>query len=94
MGIYYKNLYITFLLALEGLCLLLARLSTPAKLTYHVQTFNRDRSTISRIFLWMIEFIYTNFACKVEDFDESWLNEKNLEYYAEVRYKEYIEYVA
>ena len=64
---------------------MLARLSTPAKLSYHIDTFNRDRSALSWIFLWMLDFIATNFQFTVSSLAQQWHNENNLLHFAEVQ---------
>lgn len=68
---------------LEGLCLLLARLASPGKLSHLVDVFARDRTAISRIFTWMINFIFYSQNTRIELLDHLWINQQRLETYAE-----------
>ena len=72
---------------LEGLCILLRRLSYPNRLYDLVKTFQRDVSALSRIILWTLNFIYENFSHLLKTLRQPWLSKPNLYNFADVSCK-------
>ncbi|CAG7819949.1 unnamed protein product, partial [Allacma fusca] len=71
----------------EGLCILLRRLCYPNRLGDLVKTFSRDTTAMSRIFRWMLNYIFDNYGHLVTTLNHSWLSKENLKNFAEACYE-------
>ncbi|CAG7726398.1 unnamed protein product [Allacma fusca] len=73
--------------AMEGLCILLRRLCYPNRLSDLVKVFNRDISSISRIYLFMLNNIYSRYGHLLRTLKQFWLSPKDLENFCQVCYE-------
>lgn len=79
-----KILYFN-VLGKEGLCIVLRRLTYPNRLTDLVHMFKRDEGTISRIFNYMIKWIYAKHATRLHSLEQNYLTRAVLQELADVR---------
>lgn len=63
----------TLVAGLEGLCIVLRRLSYPNRLCDLVKMFHRDPTTLSRIFNYMLKFIYCRHKQRVQSLNQNWI---------------------
>ncbi len=63
------------LIGVEGLCILLRRLSYPNRLTDLVKQFNRSAAAISKIFNWMLSFVYSSQCKRISTLNQKWIQD-------------------
>ncbi|KAJ6642616.1 hypothetical protein Bhyg_07569, partial [Pseudolycoriella hygida] len=63
----------------EGMCILLRRLAYPNRLVDLVKTFNRDKGSLSRIFIFMLTWIYNHYGKRLHSLQQNYISPSLLE---------------
>ena len=72
---------------IEGLCIVLRRLSYPCRLEDLEPLFGRSKVELSYIFNDVLDYIYSVHSHLLEDLNQSWLSHENLDQFANAIYE-------